>query len=62
MISWRLHSFEIDVYAFILSLCDIRPASIVDMKKKYEKSSFKWTALIFISRNIFFTSYGEEPF
>lgn len=63
MISWRLHSFEIDVYAFILSLCDIylrsnslflntTPASIVDMKKKYEKSSFKWTALIF-----YFTEY-----
>lgn len=31
-------------------------------EKKNEKSSFKWTALIFISRNIFFTSYGEEPF
>lgn len=63
MISWRLHSFEIDVYAFILSLCDIylrsnslfsntTPASIVDMKKKNEKSSFKWTALIF-----YFTEY-----
>lgn len=63
MISWHLHSFEIDVYAFILSLCDIylrsnslfsntTPASIVDMKKKNEKSSFKWTALIF-----YFTEY-----
>lgn len=63
MISWRLHSFEIDVYAFILSLCDIylrsnslfsntTPALIVDMKKKNEKSSFKWTALIF-----YFTEY-----
>lgn len=71
--SWRLHSFEIDVYAFILSLCDIylrsnslfsntTPASIVDMKKKMKNHLLSELLSFFISRNIFFTSYGEEPF
>lgn len=63
MISWRLQSFEIDVYAFILSLCDIylrsnslfsntTPASIVDMKKNNMKNHLLSELLSFLFHGI----------